>query len=337
MPIKVMRLFRLGPLHLLFMKDAAYGTEGKDYILLNGGNDYYRDDYIDIDSGGLSALSVPNGGNDWIYGGLGADSIWAGSGDDHVYGEAGDDFLSGRDGNGRLYGGDGNDIMSGGPGNDFSDGGPGNDILGVQAHNFYSTGTNPSDLDPRLHYEVTPDGDSGDDTLVGGPGEDILYGGFGKDGLWGGSESDILYGGPGVDHLWGGSESDQFVFDVGNDGILSGQIDYIHDLEPRNLEITSLPYDTIVMNSSALVAAVGGTFSTQLINIIDFQTEAGVKGHFNYSDPFAGFVFDNATHDLVYDGGQETVVPLVHLNNDIDRLQVVSVTGDTITFAGVLL
>ena len=45
--------------------------------------------------------------------------------------------------------------------------------------------------------------DGGDDTLIGGPGNDLLVAGGGDD---------VLRGGPGVNHLVGGAGHDRFVF-----------------------------------------------------------------------------------------------------------------------------
>jgi RTX calcium-binding nonapeptide repeat (4 copies) len=51
-------------------------------------------------------------------------------------------------------------------------------------------------------------GTPGDDTLVGGPGADVLTGYAGHDGLYGGGGPDLLRGGPGWDHLYGGNGND---------------------------------------------------------------------------------------------------------------------------------
>ena len=51
-------------------------------------------------------------------------------------------------------------------------------------------------------------GGPGNDTLVGGNGDDILSGGPGDDTITGGRGNDILIGGPGQDHLDGGGGGD---------------------------------------------------------------------------------------------------------------------------------
>lgn len=67
--------------------------------------------------------------------------------------------------------------------------------------------------------EVITQGDTedGNDVLVGGAGNDTLYGQDGKD---------ILVVGQGIDEIYGGRDSDQFVFDV-----LDAMVDTIHDFK----------------------------------------------------------------------------------------------------------
>jgi hypothetical protein len=51
-------------------------------------------------------------------------------------------------------------------------------------------------------------GTEGDETLIGTPAADRLYGFGGHDGLYGGAGDDRLSGGPGWDHLYGGAGND---------------------------------------------------------------------------------------------------------------------------------
>lgn len=61
-------------------------------------------------------------------------------------------------------------------------------------------------------------GNEGNDTLYGGAGNDALYGGAGNDTLYGGEGDDFLHGGKGVDYLDGGEGSDTYFFAKG-DGV----------------------------------------------------------------------------------------------------------------------
>jgi Ca2+-binding RTX toxin-like protein len=60
-------------------------------------------------------------------------------------------------------------------------------------------------------------GGAGNDTLSGGDGDDKLYGDAGNDVLNGGAGNDILYGGKGADVLRGGDDNDQLFGQAGND------------------------------------------------------------------------------------------------------------------------
>ena len=57
---------------------------------------------------------------------------------------------------------------------------------------------------------------SGNNSLDGGAGDDVLIGGSGNDTLTGGSGDDILEGGTGSDFLTGGSGFDTFVLNAGD-------------------------------------------------------------------------------------------------------------------------
>ena len=77
-------------------------------------------------------------------------------------------------------------------------------------------------VDPDVDANITAHGGSGDDTMIGGKGDDrfdggsgddTLIGGAGNDRLIGGSGNDTLVGGPGHDELNGGSDNNTLVSD----------------------------------------------------------------------------------------------------------------------------
>lgn len=66
------------------------------------------------------------------------------------------------------------------------------------------------------------DGGFGDDTLIGGDGNDVLDGGQGNDWLYGMGGSDRLIGGEGDDYLNGGAGNDYLYGGTGRDYLLGG-------------------------------------------------------------------------------------------------------------------
>ncbi len=165
--------------------DALYGDGGDDFIFGGVGNDT-------IEGGD---------GNDFLFGESGKDAIKGGAGNDDIFGDGwwklaapvdpahpyrpasggDDDDLDGGEGNDRLWGGDGNDIMKGGDGDDYLYGGLGNDRMWGDLENE-SAGAG----DDRLY------GQGDNDTIFGGNGNDILDGGLGDDALWG-SYGPVVY------------------------------------------------------------------------------------------------------------------------------------------------
>ncbi|MEZ8142288.1 DUF4114 domain-containing protein [Enterovibrio sp. FF113] len=68
----------------------------------------------------------------------------------------------------------------------------------------------------------TVHGDEGDDIINGGNGDDVLYGDAGNDVINGGNGDDILYGGDGDDKLFGASGDDSLYGGAGNDVLQAG-------------------------------------------------------------------------------------------------------------------
>jgi Ca2+-binding RTX toxin-like protein len=199
--------------------DDMYGGDRGRGAIYDVENDEW-DDIIYADGGD----SMDGGaGNDYLDGGEGGDdSLIGGVGDDELWGgEGGSDSLVGGDGNDALYGGEGLDMFEAGggyqgDGNNSLDGGNGNDYL-------YG-------------------GEGGDDTLIGGAGDDIMDGGgmtmtaaqppepespedppidpiavFAADG------DDSMDGGAGNDSMFGGEGgSDTMLGGLGNDTMDGG-------------------------------------------------------------------------------------------------------------------
>ncbi len=267
-------------IHGLNGNDRLYGNAGEDMIYGDGGHDrlYGGDDDDGLFGGtGNDRLYGQNGndlmdggeGNDRLYGGVGDDILTGGAGSDRLYGQAGADQLMGGDGNDYLYF-DGDDTrVDGGAGYDYAialgnqdvtldmaasfieraRGANGNDVLDgsgltaaalIQGGNGHDTILGGSGND-RLYGQNGNDlvdggagndrlyGQNGDDRLMGGVGNDRLYGGSGGDDLQGGDGNDRLYGGSGDDVLAGGAGSDRLYGQAGADQLMGGDgNDYLY-------------------------------------------------------------------------------------------------------------
>ena len=94
-------------------------------------------------------------------------------------------------------------------------------------HSSESNSTNDNAFEPATRQTIR--GTRRHDRLIGGNGDDILYGGRGRDQLYGGLGNDILYGGRGRDYLdggdgddlmHGGKSADRFALSRGSDQII---------------------------------------------------------------------------------------------------------------------
>lgn len=153
-------------------------------------------------------------------------------GRDVLQGTSGDDLLMGLAGNDTLDGGAGNDLLDGGADNDTMRGGAGDDVymvdssrdrvieLAAQGVDTVRTGLGSYTLGEyleNLEYLGTTafagNGNSLDNRIEGGVGNDRLSGAAGSDYLDGGQGNDLLNGGAGSDWLTGGEGVDIFRFD----------------------------------------------------------------------------------------------------------------------------
>jgi Ca2+-binding RTX toxin-like protein len=222
--------------------------------------------------GALTLLSVDGGagddavngsdGADLLLGGEGNDVLSGGGGNDRVVGDRGTDTMNGGAGDDTLVwnNGDGSDVVNGDAGSDDVEvnGAPAaGDVSTVQPNGprikFDRTNLVPFTLDvgssETMHanglggddttnvgdvgaYAVTAAGNSGNDTLTGGPSSETLLGGTGNDTINPGGGLDVVSADEGDDRVdirdktadvaRGGDGNDTVVADVGNLDILDG-------------------------------------------------------------------------------------------------------------------
>ncbi|NBC95480.1 MAG: hypothetical protein GVY27_03880, partial [Deinococcus-Thermus bacterium] len=201
----------------------VHGTDGDDVIVEDG---YVDDDGDEIDNGDAILFDdAPD--DDRVLAKAGDDVVDADDGDDTVEGGAGADDIAGGAGDDSLWGGDRggspsdipDDGASGAPApdpdpendRDTLSGGAGNDsVVGGDDDDVIFGGSGDDTLDGGIDDDSISGG-AGHDSVIGGSGDDTLDGGADADVVRGGAGDDVITGGQGHDLLEGGDDSDTFV------------------------------------------------------------------------------------------------------------------------------
>jgi Ca2+-binding RTX toxin-like protein len=270
------------------------GDDGHDRVMtnlvmpvtINGGTGN------DVIHGGLgNDVLSGDAGNDVLNGRLGNDNLNGGLNDDTLLGGSGTDALDGGEGNDRLRGHSGHDMLTGGLGNDYLDGSAGRDRLSetgdvdltLTDSQLVGLGT---DQLVRIEVAELTGGDdhnalnasdfSGDVTLRGGGGWDLLLGGAGNDVIEGGTGNDSLRGGDGNDQLYGHDGDDSLNGGSGNESLFGGaDEDALSGMDGNDLLNGNSGQDTILGGAGDDVLLGGGSPDTLLGGSgVDF-----IKGH----------------------------------------------------------
>lgn len=201
--------------------DTLIGGSGRDQLFGQAGND----------------TLLGKGGNDMLFGGANNDTLTGGDADDQVFGEAGDDRLIWNPG-------DDTDLNEGGGGNDTSEvnGGNGTEVFTTTANGtrvrFDRLDPAPFSIDIGTTENLVVNANGGDDsvsatgnlaaliqiTVDGGTGNDTILGSNGADKLFGGDGQDFVDGQQGNDTIFLGANDDTFQWDPGDgNDIVEGQ------------------------------------------------------------------------------------------------------------------
>ena len=148
----------------------------------------------------------------WYRGTSNADTLTGSNFDDHIDGKGGNDIINGGSGNDFLDGGIGADTMSGSTGDDIYVVGEAGDAVTEASSQgtdevrttlaSYTLGNNVENLRYTGSGAFTGTGNTLNNQLLGGLGDDTLNGGAGNDTLDGGAGNDALFGGAGNDVYW---------------------------------------------------------------------------------------------------------------------------------------
>ena len=330
--------------------DIVAGTNGDDS--LNGGSGGH-----DLLFGGAGNDTLDGGnGDDLLVGGTGNDTLFGGGGNDtYLFGL--NDGIDTINENGGLTGGAGTDlitIMTNGAALsslNFSDsvaGAGGNLVIDyndqqITVINEFAAGNNSfvetltfSGGASYLGYDLGSGtynfgrgansiqvGDSGDNTLTGGVGADLIFGNAGNDTITGGGGKDLLVGGAGNDRITGGTGDDVIVGGTGNDILTGGggsnrfvfaeagpaNVDTITDHSTKDIiDLSPLldsdfgPTDNpadfarLVQRGSDVVVQADPDGAANGHNFVDV---AVLSGYGTAGPDLVHLHFGNATHDLL--------------------------------------
>jgi Ca2+-binding RTX toxin-like protein len=242
-----------------------------------------------------------NGGANVLLGGAGNDSLWGGGGNDQLYGQDGADTMYGQEGIDYMVGGAGNDVMYGMQGADAIYGGDGDDILSAdyQGAPNYDPYAGASLVGSTGPYQP----DFATDILVGGAGNDTLYGNSGL------GDYDRLYGNTGDDTYYVDTPAD-LVFEQpgeGNDTVyadIKGAGYYLYDNIENLILLNDTPFgvgnalDNTLIGSDAANWLLGGAGNDLLDGGKGADVLFGQAGNdtFRFEHGTGGDVIGDFTH-----------------------------------------
>ena len=261
------------------------GNNGNDE--LNGGSGFDQ-----INGGQGNDVIRGNAGNDKLIASPGNDNIRGGDGDDLIFGTSGTNMLHGEAGDDTIYGGSEVDTIFGNDGIDSIFGLDGDDVIDVGDGGVEdSAGTSQADLALGLN---------GNDTITGGTGLNVMYGGDGEDTVVGGTGQNRAHGQNGNDDITGGDANDFLAGQNGNDTIRGlGGADFILPSFGDDVVDAGAGNDFVVFTSTFSNYQITGSGS----NLIVSDTR-GFEG----TDEV-----DNAETFRFTDGDREAGSPIAHV------------------------
>jgi len=188
--------------------DESTDGSGDDTIYTGAGDD------VAMGEGGDDILILEDG-DDRAWGAAGDDLLLGGAGKDFLVGDtradlAGADYLDGGDGDDVLFAGAGEDVLLGGAGDDnlWGDGRAGFAMHGWTVSRQVARFDNLTRVQTVFEQAAYGVGPGANDLLLGGAGDDWLFGNGGNDLLDGGADNDVAFGDDGDDELVGAAGDD---------------------------------------------------------------------------------------------------------------------------------
>lgn len=291
--------------------DSIVGTNGANYIILGLGND---------------TVSARNG-DDTVLGGNGDDLIFAnGGGINDVSGGNGDDRIF-SSGSGSYRGDAGNDTIFSGVGlSETLDGGGDDDTLNTNASTVdYNinlvTGVTNFAPESFINFENILTG-TGNDTITGTSGANLINTGAGNDSIDGGLGADTIFAGDGDDIVTSANNSsDNRVFGgAGNDVITSsGRGEYFGEAGDDRLIVANGTNETLDGGTgNDTLDASGATFN-YVINLTTGLTNFAGEVYSGFENVLSGGLNDELRGTLdanLMDGGDGDDRILAFAGND---------------------
>ena len=289
-------------------------------------------------NGGANKL-IGLASDDQLLGDAGNDTMDGGAGNDLIFGEAGNDALDGGAGDDQIDGGAGADKMAGGVGNDrygvFDDGDQVIEAAGQGSDTIVTTLTNFT-LDTKALANVenlvfiggsaVGTGNSLNNEILGGLGNDTLNGGLGNDTLNGqGGASNELRGGKGNDVYIVSSDGDG-VLENKNEGIDTAQSNLVTaDLrimgDVENLILLGNGFNGIGNGLANIIT--GNDRDNQLTGLAGNDTLSGGAGN----DTLNGdadkdlMVGGTGSDTYIVDNSGDRIVELANADSGIDTVK----------------
>ncbi|MFM5883720.1 MAG: M10 family metallopeptidase C-terminal domain-containing protein [Novosphingobium sp.] len=255
---------------------SLYLTANVERLQIEGIGDFYGvgnelDNFV-IGNEGANLL-IAGGGNDWISGLDGNDAAFGETGDDIIHGGYGIDYLVGGSGSDTIYGQRGPDAIYGEDGDDI-----------LLADTLTTTAFNP------IFTSVSEQPDFVTDILVGGNGNDTLYGNSGL------ADYDLMDGGDGDDSYWVDT-GDDLTFEA-----VGGGTDTVHA-------------DVLVPNAGVYLYAnvenliLEGTTAFGVGNELNNQLTGSASGNWLLGGAGADTINGKAGNDVLFgEAGADTFV-----------------------------
>ncbi len=350
----------------------VFGQAGNDTISLDQGNgalpraNLFGGSGNDVLTGGADGdmlfgqndndTLLGQGGNDFLFGGSGNDVLTGGDADDQMFGEGGNDRLIWNPG-------DDTDLFEGGAGIDTAEvnGGGGAEQFTITANGtrvrFDRVNPAPFAIDAGTMEKFVVNMGGGDDTFSatgdlaalvqitvdGGTGNDTILGSNGADVLLGGAGNDFIDGQQGADIAFLGAGEDTFQWDPGDgNDVVEGQdgLDTLRFNGSNGSEVmalfanggrTTLTRDlgNIVMDNNDVerfdINALGGT---DTINVRDLSGTDAREVRISLAGTIGGTAGDGQADTVTVDGSNgNDVIDVVGAGSSVTVLGLTATTS----------